>query len=171
MTIHWQACQKSRRTRDDLDHSLPRPSPLCLQAPIIKQNTIDVVNNVLSGYQPIHASDDTAKVLRAFIDHLSGLGLSTLQSEIFVLASDPCQLRQLRNFLVDAILEPMAAAGGKQPPVTPSPNQSAALAIELVMTRAGQMSASAEMGTDVLSRASSTRRPIKRCLQANVGAL
>jgi len=53
-----------------------------LQAsPIIQQNVTDVVNNILSDYQPIHASDDTAKVLRAFVDHLSSQGLSTLQSD------------------------------------------------------------------------------------------
>jgi len=53
-----------------------------LQAsPIIQQNVTDVVNDILSDYQPIHASDDTAKVLRAFVDHLSSQGLSTLQSD------------------------------------------------------------------------------------------
>ncbi|KAK5651069.1 hypothetical protein OQA88_13717 [Cercophora sp. LCS_1] len=104
-------------------------------SPIIQQNAVEVVSNVLSEYQPIHASDDTAKVLRAFVDHLSGQGLSRLQSEIYDFAKNPPQLRQLRNFLVDAILKPMVAAGGKQPPVTPSPNQSAAFAIELAMTQ------------------------------------
>ncbi|KAK0724558.1 hypothetical protein B0H67DRAFT_550296 [Lasiosphaeris hirsuta] len=74
-------------------------------------------------------------MLRAFVDHLSGQGLSTLQSEIYDFAKNPHQLRQLRNFLADAILKPMAAAGGKQPPVTPSPNQSVAFEIELAMTQ------------------------------------
>ncbi|KAK5651102.1 hypothetical protein OQA88_13284 [Cercophora sp. LCS_1] len=101
----------------------------------LQQNVTDVVNNILSDYQPIHPSDDTAKVLRAFADNLSGQGLSRLQSEIYDFAKNPHQLRQLRNFLVDTILKPMAAAGGKQPPVTPSPNQSAAFEIELAMTQ------------------------------------
>jgi hypothetical protein len=133
---------------------------------MIQQNEIDVASNLLSAYRPIHASDDTSRVLQAFVDNLSGQGLSTLLSEIYSLASDPRQLRQLRNFLVDAILKPsivipiksftpslhntnntlnaVAAAGGKQPPITPSPNQSAQFAIELAMTsiegstRAGQ---------------------------------
>jgi len=115
-------------------------------SPIIRQNVTDVVNNILSDYQRIHASDDTAKVLRAFVDNLSGQGLSTLQSEIYDFAKNPHQLRQLRNFLTDAILKPMATASGKQPPVTPSPNKSATLEIELAMTqiegssRAGQKS-------------------------------
>ncbi|KAK5651095.1 hypothetical protein OQA88_13288 [Cercophora sp. LCS_1] len=108
--------------------SSPPPSP------IMQQNAVEAVGNVLSEYQPIHASDDTAKVLRAFVDHLSGQGLSTLQSEICDFARNPHQLRQLRNFLVDAILKPMAAAGGRQPLVTPSPNQLAAFEIELPMT-------------------------------------
>ncbi|KAK3938639.1 hypothetical protein QBC46DRAFT_389719 [Diplogelasinospora grovesii] len=92
------------------------------------------ISNALDEYQPIHASDDTTKVLQAFVDNLSGQGLSTLQLDILNFASDPRKLRQLRNFLVDAILKPIAAAGGKQPPVTPSPNLSAAFAIELAMT-------------------------------------
>jgi len=75
-------------------------------SPIIQQNAVEVVSNVLSDNQPIHASDDTAKVLRAFVDHLSGQGLSTLQSEIYNFAENPHQLRQLRNFLTDAILKP-----------------------------------------------------------------
>jgi len=75
-------------------------------SPTIQQNTIDVVSNSLSEYRPIHSSDDTAKVLRAFVDNLSGPGLSTLQSDIVIWAHDPPKLRQLRNFLVDAILKP-----------------------------------------------------------------
>ncbi|KAH6635307.1 hypothetical protein B0J18DRAFT_418470 [Chaetomium sp. MPI-SDFR-AT-0129] len=90
-------------------------------SPIVRQIDTDV-DDILSNYRPIHAGDDTAKVLRAFVDNLSGQGLSTLQSEIH--ATNPHQLRQLRNFLTDALLKPMAAAGGKQPPVTPSPNES-----------------------------------------------
>ncbi|KAK4145808.1 uncharacterized protein C8A04DRAFT_10219 [Dichotomopilus funicola] len=104
-------------------------------SPIVQKTTTDVVNDILNDYQPIHASDDTAKVLRAFVDNLSGQGLATLQSEIYIFATDPRQLRQLRNFLTDALLKPMAAAGGKQPPVTPSPNKSAAFEIELAMTQ------------------------------------
>ncbi|KAK3382710.1 hypothetical protein B0T24DRAFT_602318 [Lasiosphaeria ovina] len=116
-------------------------------APIIEQNEIVVVNNVLREYRPIHTSDDTSRVLQAFVDNLSGPGLSTLLTEIYNFANDPRQLRQLRNFLVDAILKSIvAAAGGKQPPITPSPNKTAAFAIELSRTiiegstRSGQAS-------------------------------
>ncbi|KAK3364207.1 hypothetical protein B0T25DRAFT_563238 [Lasiosphaeria hispida] len=62
--------------------------------------------------------------------------LSTIyQASIDIATSeDPRQLRQPCNFLVDAILKPVAASGGKQPAITPPPNQAAAFAIELAMT-------------------------------------
>lgn len=75
-------------------------------SPIVQQNDTEVINNILDEYQEIHANDDTAKVLRAFADNLSGQGLSTLQSEIYSFSTNPQQLRQLRNFLVDALLKP-----------------------------------------------------------------
>ncbi|KAK4146786.1 uncharacterized protein C8A04DRAFT_34677 [Dichotomopilus funicola] len=79
-------------------------------SPIVRQIDTDV-DDILRNYRPIHSGDDTAKVLRAFVDNLSSQGLSTLQSEIH--ATNPHQLRQL-----------LAAGGGKQPLVTPSPNES-----------------------------------------------
>ncbi|KAK3358009.1 hypothetical protein B0T25DRAFT_499720 [Lasiosphaeria hispida] len=103
--------------------------------PILQQNELDVFSNALRKYRPIHASDDTSSVLQAFVDNLSGQGLLRLQHEIYMLAEDPRQLRQLRNFLVDAILKPVAASSGKQPIITPPPNQAAAFAIELAMTK------------------------------------
>ncbi|KAK3363191.1 hypothetical protein B0T25DRAFT_575808 [Lasiosphaeria hispida] len=90
--------------------------------PILQQNELDVFSNALRKYRPIHASDDTSSVLQAFVDNLSGQGLLRLQHEIYML-KDPRQLRQLCNFLVDAILKPVAASGCKQPAITPPPNQ------------------------------------------------
>ncbi|KAK3356703.1 hypothetical protein B0T25DRAFT_138046 [Lasiosphaeria hispida] len=103
--------------------------------PILQQNELDVFSNTLRKYRPIHASDDTSSVLQAFVDNLSGQGLLRLQHEIYILAKDPRQLCQLHNFLIDTILKPVAASSGKQPIITPLPNQAAAFVIELAMTK------------------------------------
>ncbi|KAK0753082.1 hypothetical protein B0T18DRAFT_395950 [Schizothecium vesticola] len=100
---------------------------------VIAETAKAVANNVLLDYKPIHNSDDTVKVLQAFLDNLSGPGLGTLCNDIYAIKDKQRLLRQLRNFLVDAILKPMAAAGGREPPVTPPPNESAARDIEYAM--------------------------------------
>ncbi len=57
-------------------------------------------------YVPNGPRDDTAKVLRAFLMKLPKEGQLVLASEITELCHDSIKLRQLRNFLVDAILKP-----------------------------------------------------------------
>ncbi len=57
-------------------------------------------------YVPNSPKDDTAKVLRAFLMKLPKEGQLVLASEIVELRHDDVKLRQLRNFLVDAILKP-----------------------------------------------------------------
>ncbi|KAK1770066.1 hypothetical protein QBC33DRAFT_617379, partial [Phialemonium atrogriseum] len=73
-------------------------------------------------YVPNGPKDDTPKVLRTFVMKLPKGGQLALMSEILLLKDDSTKLRQLRNFLVDAILKPMKAAGGKNPktPITPT---------------------------------------------------
>ncbi|KAL7627193.1 hypothetical protein AAE478_003969 [Parahypoxylon ruwenzoriense] len=73
-------------------------------------------------YVPNGPEDDTPKVLRTFVMKLPKGGQLALMSEIRLFKDDPAKLRQLRNFLVDAILKPMMAAGGKNPktPITPA---------------------------------------------------
>ncbi|KAM7202443.1 hypothetical protein V8F33_002851 [Rhypophila sp. PSN 637] len=72
---------------------------------------------VLNRYKPSTESDDTAKVLGAFIDYLPSEGQVVLMQEIQGYADDLVKLRQLRNFMVDAILKPMKVAGGRSPHV------------------------------------------------------
>ncbi len=50
--------------------------------------------------------DDTVKVFRAFLAHLPKDGQLILASEILELQYSSVQLRELRNFLVDAVLKP-----------------------------------------------------------------
>ncbi|KAI2626518.1 hypothetical protein GGR54DRAFT_637090 [Hypoxylon sp. NC1633] len=73
------------------------------------------------GYTPNGPEDDTTEVLRTFVMKLPKDGQLALMSEIYHLKDDGARLRQLRNFLVDAILKPMMAAGGKSPR-TPIPS-------------------------------------------------
>ncbi len=65
-----------------------------------------IVGEKLRDYVPRDANDDTAQVLRAFLGKLPKAGQLALMAEIYHLSDDPSQLRQLRNFLVDAILIP-----------------------------------------------------------------
>ncbi len=60
--------------------------------------------NILKSYQPVNHLDDTAKVLMAFLDNLCKQGQMVLMEEMDRFDAD--QLRQLRQFLVDAILRP-----------------------------------------------------------------
>ncbi|OAA55875.1 hypothetical protein SPI_08082 [Niveomyces insectorum RCEF 264] len=71
-------------------------------------------------YVPHGPGDDTVKVLETFVVKLPKGGQLAIMSEIISLRDDQAKLRQLRNFLVDAILKPMMTAGGKQPqtPIT-----------------------------------------------------
>ncbi|KAK0718649.1 hypothetical protein B0T26DRAFT_831204 [Lasiosphaeria miniovina] len=78
-------------------------------------------------YIPNGPDDGTPKVLRAFVMKLLKGGQLALVSETRLLQDDSAKLRQLRNFLVDAILKPMMGTGGKNPktPITPSPRPNA----------------------------------------------
>ncbi len=60
--------------------------------------------HILEHYRPSNPHDDTAQVLGAFLEHLTREGQLVLMKEIT--SFDPDQLRQLRTFLVQAILRP-----------------------------------------------------------------
>ncbi len=63
----------------------------------------------LCAYISFCPDDDTGKVLCAFWDHLPDSGRVTLMAEIVYLSCRPHaikRLRQLRDFLVDAIINP-----------------------------------------------------------------
>ncbi|KAK4212807.1 hypothetical protein QBC37DRAFT_287317 [Rhypophila decipiens] len=78
---------------------------------------------VLNQYKPsTESDDDTAKVLGTFIDYLPSEGQVVLMQEINDYADDPKRLRQLRNFMVDAILKPMKVAGAQSPHVPRVPH-------------------------------------------------
>ena len=57
-------------------------------------------------YVPNGPKDDTPKILRTFVMKLPKGGQLALMSEILLLKGESTKLRQLRNFLVDAILKP-----------------------------------------------------------------
>jgi len=93
--------------------SLPPDSPLATletERPssqgIAEDAALGQAARILAEYLPARLPDDTSRVLRAFLDHLPSQGKSVLASEICQLASSPPRLRQLRNFMVDAILKP-----------------------------------------------------------------
>lgn len=91
-----------------------------VQSPVVQETAKAVIDNILSEYKSIHMSDDTVKVLQAFLDNLSGRGLLTLRDDIFAVKEDPRWLRQLRNFLVDAILKPSMFTPQPPPPTARS---------------------------------------------------
>ncbi|KAK0710148.1 hypothetical protein B0T26DRAFT_724201 [Lasiosphaeria miniovina] len=95
-----------------------------------------LVDTLKHRYTPNGPEDDTFTVLRVFVMKLPKDGQLALMSEIYDLMDDPPKLRQLRNFLVGAILKPMKAAGGKGPktPITPSPHAAARDEVLLSMT-------------------------------------
>ncbi len=55
---------------------------------------------------PSGTQDDTPKVLRTFVMKLLENGQLALMSEILLFKNDAAKLQQLRNFLVDTILNP-----------------------------------------------------------------
>ncbi|KAK1490251.1 hypothetical protein CCUS01_14520 [Colletotrichum cuscutae] len=65
------------------------------------------VLEMLADYVPLGAQDDTTKVLRLFASKLPVNGQLILLSEIKRHQSQPVRLRQLRDFLVQAILMPL----------------------------------------------------------------
>jgi hypothetical protein len=65
----------------------------------------DKAMRVLTSYTPANSNDDTAPVLRIFLDKLPKDGQMVLSIEIEALGSSP-KLQQLRDFLVDTILKP-----------------------------------------------------------------
>jgi hypothetical protein len=83
----------------------PRLSP-APDSPSLEASFVEVITGKLNDYEPVSDDDSTAKVLQAFVDELSGEDRSTLLGEIYHFAADPPKLRQLRHFLVDAILKP-----------------------------------------------------------------
>jgi hypothetical protein len=148
---------------------------------IILANDVDVVTPILDNYQPIHSSDDTSNVLRAFVDNLSGEGLSTLLTDIYSNRTAPHQLRCLRNFLVGATLKPsmfgilpissaiiliivqlvVKCLGGQQPRTTASPNEYAEHAIETAMS---QIESSKRTGSFGTPKKDCLRRDNNRCV-------
>jgi hypothetical protein len=62
--------------------------------------------SALAEYAPVGPSDDTRRVLEAFLHHLPAEGKVVLMAEVVRYASEPPQLRELRKFLVEAILKP-----------------------------------------------------------------
>ncbi|KAG7078647.1 HNH nuclease, partial [Colletotrichum scovillei] len=64
------------------------------------------VLEMLTNYTPLGTQDDTTQVLRLFADKLPLRGQLVLLSEIMCYRHSPVQLRQLRDFLVQAILIP-----------------------------------------------------------------
>ncbi|KAK3940786.1 hypothetical protein QBC46DRAFT_312764 [Diplogelasinospora grovesii] len=100
--------------------------------------TCDVLLKTMKDdYIPNSSQDDTPKVLHTFLMKLPKDGQLALMSEIQLLKNDAARLRQLRNFLVDTILKPIMAAGGKNPktPITPSPYPGAKDAIPSSMSK------------------------------------
>ncbi len=65
-----------------------------------------VLKTLEDHYVPNSPEDDTLKVLRTFVMKLPKRGQLALMSEIRLFKDNPAKLRQLRNFLVDAILKP-----------------------------------------------------------------
>ncbi|KAK1501408.1 hypothetical protein CTAM01_06133 [Colletotrichum tamarilloi] len=65
------------------------------------------VLEMLADYVPLGAQDDTTKVLRLFASKLPVNGQLILLSEIKRHQSQPVRLRQLRDFLAQAILMPL----------------------------------------------------------------
>ncbi|KAL0776878.1 hypothetical protein CaCOL14_006396 [Colletotrichum acutatum] len=64
------------------------------------------VSEMLADYNPVGVKDDTPQVLRLFADKLPLRGQLVLLSEIMRYRHNPVQLRQVRDFLVQAILIP-----------------------------------------------------------------
>ncbi|OTA04343.1 hypothetical protein A9Z42_0049220 [Trichoderma parareesei] len=88
---------------------------------------------ILASYQPRGPKDDTAAILRIFLERLPQEGQMALVSDIKI-SIDHSELHTLRNHLVDAILKPMKLAGGKQPdPITQPSNPAAVEQIDLSM--------------------------------------
>ncbi|KAH0525236.1 hypothetical protein TsFJ059_007628 [Trichoderma semiorbis] len=84
---------------------------------------------LVEDYQRVSPSDDTAPVLRLFLEKLPKQGQTALISDIITSEN----LRTLRDHLVDAILKPMKLSGGKQPVTAPS-NPLQLEQIDLAMT-------------------------------------
>lgn len=61
---------------------------------------------ILHEYNPVNSTDDTTRVLEAFLKHLCKDGQVTLMGELESFENEQDKLRLLRNFLVDAILKP-----------------------------------------------------------------
>ncbi|KAL7781851.1 hypothetical protein V8C37DRAFT_413943 [Trichoderma ceciliae] len=117
-------------------HPSPDTPPVLAPDSLEQRNGLrERVDQILDDYIQVQSNDDTANVFRAFLNNLCKEGEATLISEILQFAADPPKLRMLRNFLVDAILKPMAIAGGHKPEsLTPTPVKSAQAAIQLSMT-------------------------------------
>ncbi|KAL7623108.1 hypothetical protein AAE478_006787 [Parahypoxylon ruwenzoriense] len=93
----------------------------------------DDVDRALDLYTPVRSDDDTdddtAEILRVFVQELPKAGQLALMAEILFLKTNDKKLRQLRNFLVDSLLGPVRAAGRKNPnvPITLSTYPEAAI--------------------------------------------
>ncbi|KAE8148357.1 hypothetical protein BDV25DRAFT_131304 [Aspergillus avenaceus] len=73
-----------------------------------------VAREKLTKFQPSDSNDDTVLLLESFLDHLDGDGQLNLSQDIASCSNDD-QLRQHARSLVDCVLLPMKAQGGKTP--------------------------------------------------------
>ncbi|KAL2182004.1 uncharacterized protein P884DRAFT_274441 [Thermothelomyces heterothallicus CBS 202.75] len=109
--------------------SSPDSSPLSsvLPSPEKYPDLREQSESILRNYKRVDPSDDTTHVLEAFLKCLSKEGQMNLMTD---LVSVPDKLRELRDFLVAAILKPMKMAGGHPPKIPDSPTYNQRGAIE-----------------------------------------
>lgn len=86
----------------DYDSELSSPT----QGPHHYANLYNIASLTLGNYTKLDDNDDTKEVLGAFLEYLSTAGRTALMEEIEEFSTNPPKLRQLRNFLVEAVLKP-----------------------------------------------------------------
>lgn len=87
--------------------------------PVKAWELYDRCSQAFSRYVQISPQDDTKRVLEAFITHLPVAGRITLIREIEENSANARKLRQLRNFLVDALLKPARNVGLQSLTISP----------------------------------------------------
>ncbi|KAL7625683.1 hypothetical protein AAE478_004904 [Parahypoxylon ruwenzoriense] len=94
-------------------HPTPETSVLssAISDPNVFYDCMENVDKVLDSYVPNAAldDDDTTRVLWHAVHNLPRLGSLQLMAEILEIGRDHEKLRQLRNFLVDAVLKPSSS--------------------------------------------------------------
>ncbi len=92
----------------------PYPAPESVASSILSSTVSDIetyfeksgeAKTVLDNYVATN-NDDTAKVINAFLKHLPKEGQIVLLKEVLYFKDNGQKLRELRNFLIDAILKP-----------------------------------------------------------------